>query len=71
MIAANVAAAETLEQAGWPCMYRVHDRPDPVKLEGLAQLLEQLGIGRGRGDSRGRGTSRGCSSASVRTSSRR
>ncbi|HSA82943.1 MAG TPA: RNB domain-containing ribonuclease, partial [Geminicoccaceae bacterium] len=34
MIAANVAAAETLEQAGWPCMYRVHDRPDPVKLEG-------------------------------------
>jgi ribonuclease R len=50
MIAANVAAAETLEQAGWPCMYRVHDRPDPVKLEGLAQLLEQLGLGRGRGD---------------------
>jgi ribonuclease R len=50
MIAANVAAAETLEQAGWPCMYRVHDRPDAVKLEGLAQLLEQLGLGRGRGD---------------------
>jgi ribonuclease R len=50
MIAANVAAAETLEQAGWPCMYRVHDRPDPVKLEGLAQLLEQLGLGGGRGD---------------------
>ena len=50
MIAANVAAAETLEQAGWPCMYRVHDRPDPVKLEGLAQLIEQLGLGRGRGD---------------------
>ncbi len=50
MIAANVAAAESLEQAGWPCMYRVHDRPDPVKLEGLAQLLEQLGLGRGRGD---------------------
>jgi ribonuclease R len=31
-------------------MYRVHDRPDPVKLEGLAQLLEQLGLGRSRGD---------------------
>jgi ribonuclease R len=50
MIAANVSAAEALEQAGWLCMYRVHDRPDPVKLEGLAQLLEQLGLARGRGD---------------------
>ncbi len=47
MIAANVAAAEALEQAGWPCMYRVHDRPDAVKLEGLAQLLQQLGLTRG------------------------
>jgi ribonuclease R len=44
MIAANVAAAETLEQAGRPCMYRVHDRPDPVKLEALAELLRQLGL---------------------------
>ncbi len=35
MIAANVAAAETLEQAARPCMYRIHDRPDPVKLEAL------------------------------------
>jgi ribonuclease R len=47
MIAANVAAAETLEQAGRPCMYRVHDRPDPVKLEALAELLRQLGLPRG------------------------
>jgi ribonuclease R len=50
MIAANVAAAETLEEAGWPCMYRVHDRPDPVKLEALVQVLAQLGLERGRGD---------------------
>jgi ribonuclease R len=50
MIAANVAAAETLEQSASPCMYRVHDRPDPVKLEGLAQMLGQLGLERGRGD---------------------
>jgi ribonuclease R len=50
MIAANVAAAETLEQAGWPCMYRVHDRPDPVKLEGLAELLGQLGLERSPDD---------------------
>jgi len=49
MILANVAAAETLEQAGAPCMYRVHDRPDPVKIEALAQLLESLGLPHGRG----------------------
>jgi ribonuclease R len=48
MIAANVAAAETLEQASAPCMYRVHDRPDPVKLEALVQLLESLGLARER-----------------------
>ncbi|MCE3250282.1 MAG: rnr [Geminicoccaceae bacterium] len=50
MIAANVAAAESLEEAGRPCMYRVHDRPDPVKLEALVQVLGQLGLERGRGD---------------------
>jgi ribonuclease R len=49
MIAANVAAAETLERASAPCMYRVHDRPDPVKIEALVQLLESLGLARGRG----------------------
>jgi ribonuclease R len=49
MIAANVAAAEALEQASAPCMYRVHDRPDPVKIEALVQLLESLGLARGRG----------------------
>ncbi len=48
MIAANVAAAESLEQASSPCMYRVHDRPDPVKLEALVQLLDSLGLARGR-----------------------
>jgi ribonuclease R len=49
MIAANVAAAEALEQAAVPCMYRVHDRPDPVKLEALVQLLDGLGLAKGRG----------------------
>ena len=49
MIAANVAAAETLDQAGMHCMYRIHDAPDPVKLEALAQLLQSLGMGRGTG----------------------
>lgn len=44
MIIANVAAAESLEKKATPCMYRVHDRPDAVKLEGLGQLLKSLGI---------------------------
>jgi ribonuclease R len=49
MVAANVAAAEALEQAVAPCMYRVHDRPDPAKLEALVQLLDGLGLAKGRG----------------------
>jgi ribonuclease R len=49
MIAANVAAAETLDQAGMHCMYRIHDAPDPIKLEALAQLLQSLGMGRAPG----------------------
>ncbi len=46
MIAANVAAAETLEKQRQLCMYRVHDAPDPAKLEALRKFLEGLeGIG--------------------------
>ncbi|HZS82054.1 MAG TPA: ribonuclease R [Stellaceae bacterium] len=39
MIAANVAAAETLERMRQPCMYRVHDAPDPAKLDALRDFL--------------------------------
>jgi ribonuclease R len=44
MIAANVAAASELAEAARACLYRVHDKPDPVKLEALAQFLEHLGV---------------------------
>jgi ribonuclease R len=44
MIAANVAAASELAEAGSPCLYRVHDKPDPTRLEALAQFLEHLGV---------------------------
>jgi ribonuclease R len=44
MIAANVAAAETLEAKGVPCMYRVHDRPTYEKLEGLREFLDSIGL---------------------------
>jgi len=43
MIAANVAAAESLEAAGQPVMYRIHDRPDPEKVESLREFLEGIG----------------------------
>jgi len=44
MILANVAAAETLERHRLPCLYRIHDRPDPGKIEGLRGFLETLDL---------------------------
>lgn len=43
MIAANVAAAETLIKARRPCVFRVHDTPDPKKAASLGKLAESLG----------------------------
>jgi ribonuclease R len=44
MITANVAAAERLEALRQPCMYRIHDQPDPVKIEALRQILDGFGV---------------------------
>jgi len=44
MILANVAAAETLERLRQPCMYRVHDAPDPAKLAALREFLRGIEI---------------------------
>ncbi|HUA52909.1 MAG TPA: VacB/RNase II family 3'-5' exoribonuclease, partial [Candidatus Sulfotelmatobacter sp.] len=44
MILANVCAAETLEAAGQPCMYRIHDAPSAEKLEALRGFLDGLHI---------------------------
>lgn len=44
MILANVAAAETLERLRQPCMYRVHEPPDPAKLDALREFLRGLGV---------------------------
>jgi len=49
MIAANVAAAETLEAKRLPCMYRVHDAPDPAKLEALREFAGSLGLSLAKG----------------------
>ncbi len=44
MILANVAAAETLERANTPLIYRVHDEPAPEKLNALREFLGTLEI---------------------------
>ena len=44
MIAANICAAETLEQAGESCVYRIHDQPDPEKIKSLHELTDALSL---------------------------
>ena len=44
MILANVAAAETLEKARVPLIYRVHDEPDPERVNALREFLQSLDI---------------------------
>ncbi len=50
MLAANVAAGEFLQKHNIPCMYRVHDTPDPAKLTDIRALLSQLNLTLGGGD---------------------
>lgn len=38
MISANEAVAEHLEELGIPTLYRVHEEPDPLKLEDIAKM---------------------------------
>ncbi len=49
MILANVSAAETLQQAGQPCMYRVHDDPAADRVEALRRYLGTIGLSLGGG----------------------
>ena len=44
MILANVAAAESLERARVPLIYRVHDEPDPERVNALREFLQSLDI---------------------------
>jgi ribonuclease R len=44
MIQANVAAAETLEKAHVPLIYRVHDEPSLEKVNALREFLQTLDI---------------------------
>jgi len=42
MIAANEAVAEHIENIGVPCIYRIHEEPDPMKLEDVLGVLKQF-----------------------------
>ena len=44
MIAANVAAAETLQKARREFLYRVHDEPSTEKLDALREMLASIAI---------------------------
>ena len=44
MIAANEAVARHLTQASVPCLYRVHERPDPERIRTLVAQLTSLGV---------------------------
>ncbi len=49
MIQANVCAAETLIKKKRPCMFRVHEEPNPEKLEGLHEILGEMNISFSKG----------------------
>ncbi len=43
MVSANETVAMHLENMGYPCLYRVHEKPDPAKVENLIEILSGLG----------------------------
>ena len=44
MLICNVTVAKHLVSKGLPCVYRVHQRPDMMRLERLAEVLPFLGV---------------------------
>ena len=50
MILANVAAAESLEAAHSPLIYRAHDAPSAEKLEDLIEFLRTIGVKLAKGE---------------------
>lgn len=45
MVTANVAAASALADRGQPTLYRVHDQPDPERVEDLCRALADTAAG--------------------------
>jgi ribonuclease R len=44
MVTANEAVARLLAERKTPCLYRVHERPDPARVERLLDQLASLGV---------------------------
>ncbi len=44
MVTANEAVARLLAERKTPCLYRVHERPDPARVERLIDQLASLGV---------------------------
>jgi ribonuclease R len=44
MLAANEAVAETLDKAGVPVLYRVHEKPDPTKVDAFTEAAQSMGL---------------------------
>ncbi|UCD36374.1 MAG: RNB domain-containing ribonuclease, partial [Nitrospiraceae bacterium] len=44
MIAANEAVASYLEERGVPALYRIHEKPDAMKIEELKPIFRSFGI---------------------------
>ncbi len=49
MVLANVAAAETLEKARTPLIYRVHEQPSKEKIFGFSDYLKTIGMNFAKG----------------------
>lgn len=45
MVAANMAVAQLFTVYGLPLLYRVHERPDPLKVQNFLELVHNLGLG--------------------------
>ena len=48
MLCANVASANFLQEAKLPALYRVHEGPNPDRLDNLYEFLREMGIGLAR-----------------------
>ncbi len=49
MLAANEAVASHLETAGIPCIFRIHERPDPKRVMEFEEIATQFGYSLGGG----------------------
>jgi ribonuclease R len=44
MLAANEAVATWMSSHRVPCLFRIHESPDPLKIDGLAEFAKSLGL---------------------------